>query len=464
MEINPTLLRDYDIRGRIDRPDELNDRTIEAITKAFAVFLNRRGISEAVVGHDARPYSKTVAEKVIQGLCASGMNVTEIGQVLVPIFYFSQYHLGQKGGVMVTASHNPWGWSGFKHAYDYSTTFVPENMAELRDIMREGKFLSGRGERKSFPDIIEPYRRDILSRVKMGRTLRVLVDAGNGTAGPIVPPILRKAGCEVFEQYTEVSESRHHEANPSHLGMLEAMRQGVKTHGVDIALGFDDDGDRLGAIDETGEVVWPDRILALLARPLLARHPGACIVFDVKCSQSLLDDISAHGGIPVMSRTGHSFIKAKSKETNALLAGERSGHIFFRQGYYGFDDAVFAALKFLEFLSRESRPLSEIVRELPHYITSPVWHAPCAEDTKHRVVEKLVQSFKEEFGEKRVIDVDGARVLLDEGWGLVRVSSNLPALVLVFESKTSEGLKKVEKLFRGKLARFSEVGKEWTSG
>ena len=464
MEINKTMFREYDIRGRIDKSDELNDRAIEAIGRGFATFLKRRGLKEAVVGHDARSYSKDVQELTVKALKESGIHVVEIGTVLVPIFYFAQYHLQKKGGVMITASHNPWGWSGLKHAYDYSTTFIPKDIRELYDIIEKEEFETGEGSVESFPNIIDAYRNDILNKVRITKPLKVLVDAGNGTAGPIVPDILRKAGCTVVEQYTTVSEKRDHDANPSTIGMIQAMAHGVKTHRVDIGLGFDDDGDRLGAVDEKGEVIWPDRILILLARNVLKKYPGGKVVFDVKSSEALVEDIRAHGGVPIFWKTGHSYIKAKAKEEDAVLAGERSGHIFFTKDHYGFDDAPFAALKLLEYLSHESKPVSTIMSELPHYISSPVWHAPCDDDKKYAVIEKLVLQLKEEYGDDRVLDINGARVYFNEGWGLVRASSNVPALVLVFEARSELGLKKIEAKFREKLIQFPEVGQEWTSG
>ena len=464
MKINPTIFREYDIRGRIDKEDELTDAAIDTISRAFAVFLKRRGITEAVVGQDARPYSTRVKDMTVQALLSSGIDVTEIGVVLAPIFYFSQYFFKKKGGVMITASHNPWGWSGFKHAYDYSTTFVPQDMQELQEIIEKNEFEKGSGRHEVYYNIADQYKKDLLKRVHFRRQLRVLVDTGNGTAGLFVPQILREAGCEVIEQYTGVSETRHHEANPSTLKMLDAMAEGMKKQAADIGLGFDDDGDRLGAMDEKGGVIWPDRILLLLARPILAKNPGAKVVFDVKCTEALIEDIKAHGGIPIMWKTGHSYIKAKAKEERAHLAGERSGHMYFLKEHYEFDDAIFAGLKLLEYLSNQSKPISALMAELPRYVSSPVWHAPCDDIKKYQVIQALTQELKKEYGDDRVIDINGARVYMEDGWGLVRASSNLPALVLVFEAKTEDGLKKIESVFRKKLSQFSEVSNEWVSG
>ncbi len=464
MHLNPTLFREYDIRGRIDSPGELTADAITAIGRGFAAFLKRRNIEEVIVGHDARPSSKSVADLTVRALFDSGMRVIEIGAVLTPIFYFSQYHLKKKGGVMITASHNEQGWSGFKHAYDYATTFLPHDVQELYQIIEKEEFISGAGSRQVYFDIIEAYTNDVLSNIRCARRLRILVDAGNGTAGPIVPLILRRAGCEVIEQYTEVSETRHHQANPSNVGMLAAMTEGVRAGRVDLGLGFDEDGDRLGVVDEKGVIVWPDRVLALLARGALAKNPGGAVVFDVKCSEALVEDIKNHGGKPVVWKTGHSYIKAKAKETGAVLAGERSGHLFFPKEHYGFDDAVYGALKLLKYVGDESRPLSLLVADLPKYSTSPVWHASCPDTQKYEIVDALTRQFKEEYGADKVIEVNGARVYFDEGWGLVRASSNIPALVLVFEAKTGEGLKRIESIFRKKLAVFPEIGKDWVSG
>ncbi len=233
---------------------------------------------------------------------------------------------------------------------------------------------------------------------------------------------------------------------------------------ADIGFGFDGDGDRLGVVDEQGKGIWPDRFMILLARRVLQDNPKAKIVFDVKCSQALIDDIEKHNGIPIMWKTGHSYIKQKAKEVNAALAGERSGHIFYRQGYYGYDDAIWASLKLLEYLSDIGKPLSEIMLTTPQYITSPAWHVDCPDEVKYEVVDKLVKEFKEEYGNDRVIDINGARVKFKDGWGLVRASSNLPVLVLVFESTTDKGLNDIENIFRQKLIKYPEVGKKWISG
>lgn len=463
-KLKKTMFREYDIRGQVS-DEELNEESCKAIGKGFGTFLKRHNVGETVVGFDAREYSERLKEALVSGIISTGVNVVEIGQVLVPIAYFAQHHLKAKGIAMCTASHNPQGWSGFKLGHDFETTLLPEDIMELYQIILAEDFVEGRGEVRKELDIIKAYSDYVIKKINIKKTLKVVVNAGNGTAGPIVPPILRRAGCEVVEQYCDIDFSfPHHEPNPASLEALEALSSKVRKVGADIGLGFDGDGDRLGVVDEKGKTIWPDRFLILLARRVLQEKPGSKVVFDVKCSQALIEEIEKAGGIPVMWKTGHSYIKQKAKEIDAALAGERSGHIFYRHGYYGYDDAVFAALKLLEYLSSQDQFLSQIMLTTSQYITSPAWQVDCADEVKYEVVDKLTKEFKKEYGPERVIDINGARVKFDDGWGLVRASSNLPVLVLVFESKTKKGLKLIEDIFRQKLAKHSEVGEKWVAG
>ena len=463
--ISPYIFREYDIRGRINVEDELSDENIYGLARAEATFFKNHDISTVIVGHDSRAYSQKVKDIVILGLLDSGIDVLDIGQVLVPIFYFAQYHLKQKGGIMITASHNPNGWSGMKVANDYSTTLLGEDIKELEKIFNKKDFISGKGRVKKMEGIIGDYSSDILNRIKISRPLRVLVDAGNGTAGPIVPGILRKAGYEVIERHCDLDTTfPNHEPNPSTLATAQDIALGVVESGADVGFGFDDDGDRVGFADNKGNIIWPDKALIFLARGILKKYPGSSIVCDIKSSRALIEDIEAHGGKAVMWKTGHSYIKQKSKEVDAALAGERSGHIFFRKDYYGYDDAPFAALKFLEYLTSQDKSFSELLKTIPQYVSSPVWEPHCPDDKKYQVVEKITKELKAEYGDKNVIDINGARVNFADGWGLVRASSNLPALSMVFEAKTEEGLKTLENLFRDKLSKYPEVSKEWRSG
>ncbi|MCX7778742.1 MAG: phosphomannomutase/phosphoglucomutase [Patescibacteria group bacterium] len=462
-QINPTIFREYDIRGRVDK--DLNEETVKIIGQGFGTFLDQKNIREVVVGYDAREYSERLKNFFVSGLVSTGVNITDVGMTLTPILYFAQYHLKIKGVAMVTASHNPNGWSGFKLGYGFSTTLLPEGIEELRQIIERGDFIQRVGQIKKYEKINEDYKNYVLKKIKIKRPLKVVVDAGNGTAGPIVPPILKEAGCEVIEQYCDLDFSfPHHEPNPTLVASLEALARKVREVKADLGMAFDGDGDRLGCVDENGEPVWPDQILILLSRLVLKKRPGAKIVFDVKSTRALAEDIKAHGGVPVMWKVGHSYIKQKAQEVDAALAGERSGHIFFREDYYSYDDAIYAALKLLEYLSEEKKKISELVAPARRYVNSPNWHVDCPDEIKYQIIEKLTKDFEEEFGKEKLITINGVRVEFDDGWGLVRASSNLPVLVLGFEATNEKRMREIEEIFRKKLERYPQIGKKWRSG
>lgn len=309
-------------------------------------------------------------------------------------------------------------------------------------------------------DISEAYQADLLSRVSEMKPFKVVVNTGNGTAGLFAPQLLRGAGCEVIEHLTKPDPTYpHYTPNPAQVEMMEDTGKVVREQNADFGFAIDGDGDRLGLVDEKGQTIWPDRYMILLSRLVLEKRPGAKIVFDVKVSEALPEDIKAHGGVPIMWKTGHSYIKQKLIEEKAALAGEMSGHIFFVEDFYGFDDALFAALKLVQYFSSQTKKVSELIAETPYYISSPALHAPCPDAKKYQVVNELTQEFKEKY---EVIDVNGARVLFgDGGWGLVRASSNLPALVLRFEAKTEKQMKEIEQIFREKLKRYDFVSQDW---
>ena len=461
-KINKLMFREYDIRGKVS--EGLTLEAIDAIGKSYGTFLKRRDVDKVVVGYDAREYSERIKNTFVKGLITTGVNVVDVGMVLSQILYFAQYHHKFKGGAMITASHNPNGWSGFKLGYDFSTTLLPKDIKEIYKIIEEDAFVVGEGSVEKKEGIIDAYRELVLSKVNITRPLKIVVDAGNGTPGPIVPRILKEAGLDVIERFCELDYTfPNHEPNPT-ADVLEGLGKVVVAEGADLGIAFDGDGDRLGTVDEKGQIVWPDQVIILLARLILQKYPGSKFVFDVKCSQALPEDIKAHGGVPVMWKTGHSYIKQKTKEIDAALGGERSGHIFFRKDYYSYDDGVFAALKLIEYLAGEQKPFSEILKSTPQYVSSPTWQADCADDVKYDVVDKLVAEFKQEYGENRVIDINGARVKFPHGWGLVRASSNLPVLSLGFEGETAEQMDEIIKIFRDKMLKRPEIGKEWKLG
>lgn len=456
--LKKTMFREYDLRGR-ESEDELNDSSMYHIGRGFAKILRDKGVIETIVGHDARETSESFHAQAILALTESGINVVDIGTVTTPMSYWAQYYLKVKGLVMITASHNPVGWNGVKLGTDFSKTLLTAEIQELYSIIEKERYVDGKGiVRKE--DIKEPYMKDVLSRANVTKKFKVLVNTANGTAGLFAPELLKRTGCEVVEHFTNVDPSYpNYTANPDGTAMMEDTGNQTVKNKCDIGMAFDGDGDRLGLTDEKGQTIWPDRYIILLSRLVLSKKPGAKIVFDVKVSEALPEDIKAHGGVPIMWKTGHSYIKSKLAEEKAAMAGEMSGHIFFVTDYYGFDDGLFAALKMLEYLSTQDKPLSEIIASTPYYHSTPTIQVKTTDEEKYKIVEELTDEFKKE-GHK-VIDINGARVYIDNGWGLVRASSNTPTLVLRFEAKTEETLKKLQDLFKQKLDRFESVSKDW---
>lgn len=455
------MFREYDIRGR--EGEDLNEEVMELLGKAYGTFLQKRGIHDAVVGHDNRETSESYYKAAMRGLLSTGCDIIDVGIILTPMLYWSLYYFKVKGGLCVTASHNPKGWNGVKLTTGYSATTNEAELQEIKGIIESRSFVEETGSMRT-DNINEAYMNDLLARVEIDKQFRVLVNTGNGTAGLIVPELLRRAGCDVVEYLTDLDpEYPRYTPNPADIEMMDDTGKQVVAQNTDFGFAFDGDGDRFGLTDEKGQTIWPDRYLILLARLVLEKKPGAKIVFDVKCSQALPEDIKAHGGVPVMWKTGHTYIDEKLHEIHGSLGGELSGHIFFMDNYYGFDDALFAALNMLQYLSTQDKTMSEVIATTPYYVASPAYHPFCPDEKKYEVVDKLTKQFKEEGYE--VIDINGARVQFPDGsWGLVRASSNIPSLVLRFEAKTKERLEELEKFFRAKIEQFDFVGKEWPIG
>jgi len=456
-----SMFREYDLRGRVNE-EELNVESVQRIAHAFGIYLKKRKIESTVVGYDNRETSLNFKNAAVTGLLSAGCNVIDIGLTLSPVLYFAQHHYHCPGGVMVTASHNPDDWSGMKLSDGLSRTLGPAEMKELFQLVASGERVRGSGKYES-RDVRSAYVERLTDGVKLDRPLKIVVECGNGGAGVFAYEILQRIGCLTFQLYCDPDTSYpNYFPNPSNLKARKRLREMV-THPyiqADIGLGFDGDGDRIGVQDGQGRDVWSDVMLIFLARQMLARKPGSQIVFDVKCSQALIEEIESNGGKPVMWKTGHSHIKAKLHELNAELAGERSGHIFFNEGYYGYDDALYAAVRLLEYLASQKHSFAELLETVPKYVTSPEIAAHCADEVKYRVVEELVGEFKKEYGDK-VIDINGARVVFDDGWGLVRASSNLPELVIIFEAKTEERVREIRELFRNKILAHPEVSPKW---
>ena len=456
--LKKTMFREYDIRGRVN-DDELNARSAEWIGRGFGTFLARRGIDDMVVGYDSRFGSVEIKDGLVKGLRGTGRNVIMIGMCLTPMMYWSQYRFKVKGGAMITGSHNPKGWNGLKLGAGFSSTLVADEIQELYGIIEREDFVSGRGDYTEVT-IFDDYAADLTGRVKVARPMKVVIDTGNGTAGAFAPRIFRDAGLDVVEQFTDLDpDFPNHEPDPARTDTVEFLGNKVREEKADLGLAFDGDGDRFGVVDEKGDVIWPDRYMILLSRQVLERSPGGKIVFDVKCTQALEDDIRAHGGVPIMWKTGHSHIKAKLHEEKAALAGEMSGHVFFVENYYGFDDGIYSALRFVEYVSGRRESLSTIMAGTPAYVSTPAINVKCADEVKYEVVKRLTAELKRDFD--RVVDINGARVIFEDGWGLVRASSNLPELVLRFEARTPQRLAEIKKTFRGYLGRYPEVDSHW---
>lgn len=448
-QIPPHIFREYDIRGLVG--EDLNDETVELLGRGIGTYLAGKGIGTISLGRDVRLSSEGYRDALARGLRSTGRHVLDIGVVTTPMLYYSLFSLDVGGGVMITGSHNPSDFNGFKVAAGRSTIHG-EEIREVRRIIESGDFTRGDGAMEE-ASVTDAYCDELVERTPMGeRKVRVVVDAGNGVAGPTSPTILRRLGCEVTELYCEPDgRFPNHHPDPTLPECLKDLQSKVLETGADVGIGFDGDGDRIGVVDEKGRVIWLDTLLILYARDLLSRLPGSRIIFDVKCSHLLGDEIKKAGGVPVMWKTGHSLIKKKMKEEKSPLAGEMSGHICFADNYYGYDDATFAACRLVQILSRADKHLSELLSDIPVTATTPEIRVECPDDRKFEIVDEMKRYFD---GRYRMIDIDGVRIVFDDGWGLIRPSNTQPVLVLRFEADTPERLEEIKGLVVGKLREY----------
>ncbi len=439
------IFREYDIRGIAG--EELTEEDVYLIGKATGTYLQKRGNSKVVVGHDCRLTSELYSEILIKGLLDTGCDVIDIGVCPTPVLYFSIVHFQQEGGVMVTASHNPPEYNGFKLCNGLDSIHG-DGIQEIYNLAVEKEFNTGSGS-LSTADALTPYYDYLEKNISISKKIRIGVDAGNGTSGPVAVPVLKKAGCDVYDLYCDMDGTfPNHEADPTVAANMQELISLVKKEKLDLGVGYDGDGDRIGIIDEKGNIVYGDQLMIVFAREILTRKPGATFISEVKCSKTMYDDIEKHGGNAIMWKTGHSLIKKKMKETNAELAGEMSGHIFFADRYLGFDDAVYATLRLLEIIADTGKTMSELLSDIPKTINTPEIRVECPDDVKFKVVEKVTDYFRNNYN---VIDIDGVRVLLEDGWGLVRASNTQPALVLRFEAVSKERLQEIRDLVESKL-------------
>ncbi|WP_019122178.1 phosphomannomutase/phosphoglucomutase [Brevibacillus massiliensis] len=460
------VFREYDIRGRAG--EEITPSFSRLLGRAFGEKSAEAGSRTVIVGHDNRLSSPQLHQAAISGLLQSGCDVIDIGEVTTPMFYYALEHFQTPSGVMITASHNPGEDNGFKVALDYSTIYgrqiqdLRERMYRMMDEedrsdgQHQGSLSSVRRE-----DVERPYLQMLKEKIQLGpRNLKVVVDCGNGTASSFAPKALRAWGCQVVELYCE-SDPRfpHHHPDPVDPKNVADLIEKVKAEQADIGIAFDGDGDRLGVVDEQGNIRWGDQLMILFWREILPRYPGCEALVEVKCSKALIEEIEKLGGRPIFHRTGHSYIKATMRSRGCPFTGEMSGHLFFRDEYYGFDDALYAAGRLLRILSRTEKELSALFADVPRYFSTPETRVSCDEREKAEIISKVKAYFA---GSHEIVDVDGVRVLFPDGWGLVRSSNTQPILVLRAEAETEAGLARIKsEVERALTAASRELRVAW---
>lgn len=446
--MNPEIFREYDIRGITGR--DLTEEDVFQIGRGVGTYLREHGRTKLVVGQDCRITSANYAQKIIAGLLSTGCDAVDVGVCPTPVFYFSIHHLKKEGGVMVTASHNPPEYNGFKLCIDLDSIHGRE-IQKIYDIIKTGAFAQGKGSADT-ADVLAPYKAFVQENITLTRPIRVGIDAGNGTAGVVAVPILKNLNCEVHDIFCEMDGNfPNHEADPTVAENMQDLIRLVRENHLDLGIGYDGDGDRIGVVDQEGNLVFGDKLIILFAREILSRKPGATFISEVKCSKVMYDDIEKNGGRAIMWKTGHALIKQKMKEEKAELAGEMSGHMFFADRYLGYDDAIYASCRLLEILSHTGRKITDLLSDVPKTFTTPEIRVECPDNKKFLLVEKVTEHFRQLYN---IIDIDGVRVLFDDGWGLVRASNTQPALVLRFEALSEQRLSEIRNLVESALADF----------
>ncbi|MBU8895555.1 phosphomannomutase [Corallococcus sp. H22C18031201] len=455
--MNTHIFREYDIRGLVDK--DLTIEVVELLGKGLGTIIRRKGGTSIVVGRDCRESSTRFRDALARGLTSTGLNVLDVGVVPTPLTYFAANTLPVDGLAMITGSHNPPEYNGFKIGAGKTTFHGPE-IQELRRLIEARDFATSAkpGTVEAF-DIITPYNHFVRQTVKVGRKgMRIVIDAGNGTGGAIAVPLFQSMGFDVVPLFCEMDATfPNHHPDPTVVENLQDLIAAVKREKAEVGIAYDGDSDRIGVIDDQGNILWGDQLMVLFSRYVLKEAPGAAIVGEVKCSYTLYDDIAKRGGKPVMWKAGHSLIKAKMKEEHAELAGEMSGHIFFKHRYFGFDDAVYSSARLLEILTHEKQKLSELLADVPKTYASPELRFDTKEEKKFAMVKRATEILR--AAGHSIIDVDGVRVTFPDGWGLIRASNTQPILVLRFEASTEARLKEIQALIDNTVAQAQrEVG------
>jgi phosphomannomutase / phosphoglucomutase len=449
--MNKLIFRQYDIRGIVK--DDLTPDVVELLGRGFASWVINEGGKTVSIGRDGRLTGPDLRDAFIKGARAAGADVIDIGMVPTPLLYFSIYHLHCDGAVMITGSHNPPEFNGFKMMMGKKTVFG-DMIQDLLVRIESENFTSGNGSYKEV-DLKQEYIDHIASDIKIPQKLKVALDSGNGVGGISAPPLFRKLGLEPVELFSDVDGNfPNHHPDPTVAENLVHLHKAVMDNNLDCGIAFDGDADRIGVVDDKGTILWGDRLLALFARYMLKNHPGATVIGEVKCSKALYDDIAKHGGNPIMWKTGHSFLKNKLQETGAKLAGEMSGHMFFNDRYFGYDDAIYAAARLVEIIATEGKPLSELLADLPVYPITPEMRVDCPDEIKFKVVDIVSEYFKSKYDD--VVDIDGVRINFEHGWGLVRSSNTQPVLVMRFEADTEERMLAYQKEVEDKVAEVRD--------
>lgn len=463
MKINPYVFRNYDVRGIVDK--DLDVSKVEAIGKAYGTFLQKRRIRHAVVGCDCRLSGESYKAALINGMRSAGINIIDLGTIMTQMMYYGQYRFQTNGGVMITASHNPANYNGMKLALGYSETTGPEEVLEIRRIVDGDKYFkseeSGKYEKR---DIAEDYYADVLKRISLKRKFRIVVDSGHGTTGFYAPELFRRAGCEVIAKNVDVDGSfPAGTPDPTSKKVVDRVAKSVLEARADLGIAFDGDGDRIGLVDEKGDILWNDVLVAIFAKEILERFPNSKIIYNTLCSQVVREVIKLNKGIPIMWKTGHSFIKAKVAEEKAAFGGELSGHFFFRDNAYGHDDGTYAALRILEYLSEKDQSLSQLYESFPKFISSPEIKIGCPDDKKVGVIKDLSVKFKKDFPEAEITDGsiipddDGIRADFKDGMMIFRYSQNGPYITIKFEARDQKKYDERRVYIRNLLKSYPEM-------
>lgn len=446
--VSAEIFRAYDIRGIVDKT--LTPASVELIGKAIASEAIDRGEHTIAVARDGRLSGPTLLAALCRGILSTGCNVIDIGAVPTPVLYYAAYTIASSG-VMLTGSHNPPDYNGIKIVLGRQT-LSGDAIQQLYQRITKQQFHTGHGKMTTHA-ILPDYYQAVLQRVKLARKLKVVIDCGNGITGNVAPALFQALGCDIIPLFCEVDgHFPNHHPDPSEPENLHLLMDAVERNQADVGLAFDGDGDRLGVVTDRGEIIWPDRQMMLFAIDLLSRHPQSEIIYDVKCSRHLRDVIQQHQGRPLMWKTGHSLLKAKLAESDALLAGEMSGHIFFKENWYGFDDGLYAGAKFLEILSKDKRRCSEIFHAIPDSINTPELKLPVTESQKWQVMERFAQ--RAHFPGAEINTIDGVRADFIDGWGLLRPSNTTPYLILRFEADNEGALQRIQQSFREQLLKI----------